>query len=52
MNNLSRAVEVAVCVRNYLLENTSAGTPNPKEFDETQQKILGQVKNITGLKDS
>lgn len=50
MNDVSQAIKVAVCVRNYLKENSQVVRTNAKELIATQERIANQIRNISGLK--
>ena len=49
MDNFSQAIEVAVSVRSYLLENVGKPPPNISEANETLERVSRQVRDISGL---
>lgn len=49
MNNVSKAIKVALSVRQYLQENSGSSKPNSKEIVENYQRITQQVKNLGRL---
>ncbi|WP_417602427.1 hypothetical protein [Owenweeksia hongkongensis] len=49
MNDVSKAIQVALSVRQYLQENTGGAMPNSKEIVENYQRITQQIKNLGEL---
>ncbi|WP_417610439.1 hypothetical protein [Owenweeksia hongkongensis] len=49
MNDVSKAIKVALSVRQYLKENAGCAMPNSKEVIENYKRITQQVKNLGEL---
>jgi len=50
MDNISKAIKVAMSVRSYLLENVGKQVPSSGDVSETQERIVRQINDISGLR--